>query len=128
MINTPDLLLSERLPVKESKAVLMFWNVLLAELKHGLFGIWVFGSKTRGQSTADSDLDLLVVVRELAPSIRWRIRELAADCSFDYDVLINTHILDQFGWEQHAGQKSTFWREIERDGLALLNTPQFTVA
>ncbi|CUS03968.2 protein of unknown function [Candidatus Promineifilum breve] len=120
--------LSEVLLVNESEAIEVFKNALCAELEHQLFEIWLFGSKARGEAIPDSDLDLLVVVRDLAPSIRWRIRELAADCSFDYDVLINTHILDQSGWEAHAGQKSTFWREIERDGVALIQTPQFTLA
>lgn len=116
--------LSEVLLVDESEAIVVFKNALCAELEHQLLEIWLFGSKARGEATPDSDLDLLVVVRDLAPSIRWRIREIAADCSFEYNILINTHILDRLNWEKQTRQRSTLWHEIERDGIALISASQ----
>ena len=58
-------------------------------------------------------------VERLQLPIRWQIRELAADCSLEYDVLINTHILDSLRWAEHARHASTLWREVRRDGVML---------
>lgn len=94
-------------------------SVLSDTLGDNLLAIWLFGSKARGDDTPDSDVDLLIVVGHLEPPIRWRIREAAADCSLEHDLLINTHIIDRRRWAEHALYASTLWREIKRDGVLL---------
>lgn len=105
----------------EARAIKAFTSTISNELKDRLIGIWLFGSKARGDAGPDSDLDILVVVDRLAPPVRWRIREIAADCSLDYDVLINTHIQDLQKWEKEAKQGSTFRRALNRDGVPILH-------
>jgi predicted nucleotidyltransferase len=107
------------LQTNEEEGVLAFVEALLAELGAGLIAVWLFGSKARGDARPDSDLDVLIIVDVLTPAVRWRIREMAADISLDFDLLINTHILDRPRWQKHTGQASTLWHEIERDGLLL---------
>lgn len=120
MIETTPLL-SE----KETQAIHALASAISNELKDRLIGIWLFGSKARGDASPDSDLDILVVVDHLAPPVRWRIREIAADCSLEYDILINSHIQDMEKWEKEAKQKTTFRRELNRDGVPIpfLNQP-----
>ena len=95
-------------------------NRLHQGLGNHLMGLWLFGSKSRGDFDSDSDIDLLVVLKILQPETRWRIREIAARCSLEYDVLFNTHILDQARWEEEVHYQSTLWHEIQRDGASLL--------
>ena len=93
---------------------------LSAALGDSLVGIWLFGSKSRGDFSPDSDIDLLVVLKNQQPEKRWRIREIAAECSLADDVVFNTHILDQARWQEKMHYQDTRWREIERDGVSLL--------
>jgi predicted nucleotidyltransferase len=95
-------------------------NRLHLSLGDNLMGLWLFGSKSRGDFEPDSDIDLLLVLKTLQPETRWRIREIAAQCSLEHDVLFNTHILDQSHWDEEVHYRSTLWREIQRDGVSLL--------
>jgi predicted nucleotidyltransferase len=89
-------------------------------LPNDVVGIWFFGSKSRGDFRPDSDIDLVVVLRDLQPAKRWCIREIAAECSLTYDVLFNVHILDQALWNEEVHYQGTLWRELQQDGVPLL--------
>jgi hypothetical protein len=45
---------------------------------------------------------------------------LGARISLEYDVLINTHILSRARREEMSRQQATLWREVQRDGIALV--------
>jgi predicted nucleotidyltransferase len=93
---------------------------LYAALHNDVVGVWLFGSKSCGDFRLDSDIDLLVVLRDLQPAKRWCIREIAAECSLTYDVLFNVHILEQARWNEEVQYQGTLWRELQRDGVPLL--------
>jgi uncharacterized protein len=115
MIELPDHLLPH-----EKTAVSACATSLADLLSDNLVGLWLFGSKARGDFDSDSDIDLLIIVKRLDPKIRWRIRATAADCSLHHDVLFNTHIQVQEEWRKISRYAGTLWREIERDGIPLL--------
>lgn len=108
------------LQTKEQAAVNECVARLHDALGDDLIGLWLFGSKSRGDFGPDSDIDLLVVLEDLQPEKRWRIRQIAARCSLEYDVLFNTHILDQERWEKEVRHQGTLWHEIQRDGVSLM--------
>jgi len=87
---------------------------------HELVGLWLFGSKARGDADSDSDVDLLVVLEKAPPQARWHIWGLGSDVSLEYDVLLNAHIVDAARWDDERRYRGTLWREIERDGVPLL--------
>jgi predicted nucleotidyltransferase len=103
----------------ESAAVSECASHLYQVLSHELVGLWLFGSRARGESGPDSDIDLLVVLTTVQPEVRWHIWELGADTSLEYDVLLNVHITDAARWDQERRYRGTLWREIERDGVPL---------
>jgi len=105
----------------EQMAVNDYVNRLHFDLGDNLMGLWLFGSKSRGDFDSDSDIDLLVILKTLQPATRGRIREIAARCSLEHDVLLNTHILDQARWDEEVHYLGTLWREIQRHGVSLLN-------
>ena len=92
---------------------------LHAALRSDIVGVWLFGSKARGEARPDSDIDLCVVLKDLQPPKRWRIREIAAQCSLEYDVLLNVHLLDQARWDEEVHHRGAWWRELQRDGVPL---------
>lgn len=108
------------LHTNEKEALLACTSLLLNLLSNNLATVWFFGSKARGDFSSHSDIDLLVVVSQLDPDTRWNIRAVAADCSLYFDVLFNTHIIERHRWQKMKQQRDTLWREVERDGIALL--------
>lgn len=111
--------LGQWLDTNEKEGLRAFVDALHVGFDFQVHAAWLFGSKARGDSAAYSGIDVLVVIEHLTPQARWRIREIAADYSLEYDVLINTHILATAAWQKHVEQHSTLWREIQRDGIQL---------
>jgi predicted nucleotidyltransferase len=107
----------------ESAAINEYAKSLQQSLGHQLVGLWLFGSKARGDSDADSDIDLLVVLRNAQPEIRWYIWDLGSDVSLGYDILLNAHIIDAARWDDERRYRGTLWREIERDGVPFTRKP-----
>jgi hypothetical protein len=112
----------------ECAAVGEFVRRLPEVLGHDPVGVWLFGSKARGEADADSDIDLLVVLENVQPETRWHIWGLGADISLEYDVLLNTHIIDAARWDDERRFRGTVWREIAHDGVRLEASSASTVA
>jgi uncharacterized protein len=111
---------SEHLLENEQSALQEYAKRLTEFLGEEIRHLWLFGSKARGDFDDDSDIDVLIVLRHLDPNRRSVIRRMAARISLDYDILINTHILEEAEWEKAVRFHGTIWREIERDGIPLL--------
>jgi predicted nucleotidyltransferase len=103
----------------ESVAVSEYARRLHQTLSDKLVGLWLFGSKARGDSDSDSDIDLLVVLKTVQSETQWHIWDLGSDVSLEYDVLLNAHIIDAARWADERQYRGTLWREIERDGVPL---------
>jgi predicted nucleotidyltransferase len=111
--------LPHHLHLNEKEAIATVVTMLFQTLNNNLVDLYLFGSKSRGDFHADSDIDLLVIVNKLDPASRWQVRATAADCSLQYDVLFNTHIIDKARWDHLAQHQDTLWREVQRDGISL---------
>lgn len=102
------------------RAALQNFAASLIQLANGaVVGVWLFGSKARGDFEWDSDLDLLIVLVDADWTIRDRIHLLAARVSLEHDVLINTHFLSGAAWARMARQHATLWQQVRRDGFPL---------
>jgi predicted nucleotidyltransferase len=86
----------------------------------------LFGSKARGESKPDSDLDVLVVV----DSDDWRehkqIRYLAADISLRYDVDLSPRVWSVSHRQEMEELQSLLYQNIRRDRINLLKTVDAT--
>ena len=111
--------LPEHLQTNEKEALMAVSATLSQKLGDNLVGLYLFGSKARGDAHADSDIDLLVILQNLNPDSRWLVRATAADCSLQHDVLFNTHLYDKERWDDLVQYQDTLWREIRRDGIPL---------
>ena len=90
------------------------------EVGDQLIGIWLFGSKARGDSDPDSDIDLLAVIQAQDWDVWHTIRRVSARQSLEHDVLFNVHIVDLAYWSDETRHQGTLWREIQRDGVSLM--------
>ena len=77
----------------------------------------IYGSRARGTATEDSDLDVLLIVRE---GDWWEKRRIAAP---GYDLAIGTYavpsimIYTRAEWEDRRRTRAPFWQTVTRDGV-----------
>ena len=79
----------------------------------------VFGSKARGDATPDSDLDILVVIREGDWPVKDAVTEPGYTSSIGTAVVPSFMVLTRQEWDQHARERAPFWRTVTRDGVAV---------
>lgn len=79
--------------------------------------IILYGSKARGDSTVDSDIDILVVLAQEDRLSRRDILTIAAQISLEYDVLLSPLVI---GEKRLAQQREfTLYRNITNDAVQL---------
>ena len=78
-----------------------------------------FGSKARGTATADSDLDLLVVIQHGD----WRLKDAVTEAghllAIGMDVVPSIIVLTMEEWGRLQQRAAPFWQTVTRDGVAV---------
>jgi predicted nucleotidyltransferase len=80
-------------------------------------GLLVYGSEARGEARPDSDVDLLLILRDVNRPSREidRIADILADFNLRYGVLLSVLPVDENTLKTAEGP---FWRNVRREGLA----------
>jgi predicted nucleotidyltransferase len=77
----------------------------------------LFGSKARGDSGPDSDVDILVLVKEEDRDLRGKLIDLASDISLEYEVLLSPRVIGEERWRARKGFQ--LYQNIARDAVAI---------
>jgi predicted nucleotidyltransferase len=80
--------------------------------------IWAFGSRARGDSTWESDLDVCVVLNQHTPDIDDRIVQIAWEVGFEHEVVIVPLCFASADFEHGPMSESTLVANILHDGVA----------
>lgn len=111
--------LSARLTSYEQEAIESFLTRVQIDHPGRVFQAILFGSKARGDSHPDSDIDVLLVV----DSDEWRfqhaISDIASDVSLEYGVLIGPRVIGQANWEEMAQGRFSLHENVSREGIPL---------
>jgi predicted nucleotidyltransferase len=104
----------------ESHAIQILIERLTQAFPDQILATTLFGSKARGDASAESDIDILVIIQSEDWQLVRQIRQIGARVSLEQDVLFNMHVVDHAHWAEMEHAQSTYWRNVQRDGVALL--------
>lgn len=79
----------------------------------------VFGSKARGDARADSDLDLLLIIKEGDWRFKLAVSDLGYDLSLGTDCVPSIMVLTEEEREQRIQNESIFWGVIQEEGISV---------
>lgn len=114
---------SDRLTAGERAAVQAF----LQRLHHSYHQIVqrtvLFGSKARGDSEPDSDIDILIIVDKESWPLRDAISAIAARVSLEYGILIGPRVIGQERWYRMQRERFSLYENVAREGISLFLEP-----
>lgn len=80
----------------------------------------LFGSKARGDSSEESDIDLLLLTSQ---PLHWKVRHAIIDALFDvemkHDVVISIVVNTVYDWHEGICTVLPIHEEINREGVAI---------
>jgi len=103
----------------EEKAVLEFKKEVLEKLGNNVREITLFGSKARGDYTAGSDVDLLVVIKEEDRWMKREIIDVSTDVLFKLDVFISPKVMSEKHYLNLLRLQTGFIKNIQREGIKI---------
>lgn len=79
----------------------------------------LFGSKARGDSTKDSDIDLLLVVKEKSLQLRRNIYDILFELDPYYELKISILIYSKAEYQKNEELRSSFIENLEKEAVVL---------
>ena len=79
----------------------------------------LFGSRARGDGDEDSDLDVLIVVRDLTGAEAREVGQAAGDALTQHDVILSPFVVSTEHMDRLRSRERTIALEITRDAVPL---------
>lgn len=80
----------------------------------------VYGSKARGDAHEDSDIDVLIIVRNEAGDLKRRLRRIGYRLSAASYAVPSILAYTQEEWARYKNLGSAFHEAVEREAVAVL--------
>ncbi|MEW6482933.1 MAG: nucleotidyltransferase domain-containing protein [bacterium] len=103
---------------KEKRVVTSFVKEIRERLGNKILSIRLFGSKTRGDFTKESDIDIFILVKK-RKGIRDEISDIAADYLFETNSPLATVVYSLSEYKKNKGLGSFFLEKVEKEGVVL---------
>ena len=108
-----------KLKPNERKAISAFSRRLKKALGKELVSVLLFGSKARGDSWRDSDVDIFVLIRKQTVSALRKVAKVTSDIWWEYDVLLSTVTYDLEEEEKNVAMGSFFFQAVKNEGVRI---------
>jgi len=108
---------------KEQKAA-VFSYLRLLQKKYGdkIEQVVLFGSVARGEFDEESDVDIMVVLKNGSRKLRDEISMASFDLILKNNVILSPMVMDRKTYEWHKKYRDPLYNSIKRDGIDLWKT------
>lgn len=104
---------------KEKLALREFKKETFEGLKGKVLGLKLFGSKARGNFKKESDIDILMVVKERRPKIVKFVYHMATKILLKYGIYLSIKIIEREELERGLKVQFPFYLVIQKEGINL---------
>jgi predicted nucleotidyltransferase len=108
-----------KLKPNERKAINAFSRRLKKALGKQLVSVLLFGSKARGESHKESDIDIFVLVKRATLQVDDKVAGITADIWEQYDVILSPVIYSVYERERNLQMHSFFFEAVQAEGVPL---------
>ena len=95
-------------------------RALAAQHPGAVSQLLIYGSKARGTAHAESDLDVLLIVKNEAAARKRDLRRIGYLLAATSDAVPSIFAYTEDEWESRRRRGSTFRRAVERDAVSVL--------
>lgn len=106
-------------PVLEQPILQEFKRRVEQRFPGELIRVVLFGSKARGDASAESDIDVLTVVRSQDWKLGDEIRDIGYELEIAHGVVLSIQVMGQRQYQELKARGSTFLEQVEQEGLAV---------
>ena len=107
------------LALKDRQAIEEFSRRLAPLLGDKLLRLALFGSKLEGRDTAESDIDLLVLIKDPAAPLRNDILDLAFEVNLKYGVYLSPRIISQSIFDHSVWRLTPFLQRLRQNSVSV---------
>ena len=109
----------KHLEPQERKALMDLVACLQQRFSHTICHVLVFGSKVRGNSDDESEIDLLIVVDKYSWALETEITRLTTQIDCVHKVVLSDHVISNERFMQMNARREPLYRSLEAEGIDL---------
>lgn len=87
--------------------------------RFNIIDLRLYGSKARGDSTAESDIDVMIEIDESSPEIESQIDDIIFNINLEYDTLISAIIMNRKEIEEGPMSEAPIYKVIQKEGIPI---------
>lgn len=108
-----------KLNIKEKSALQDLKNSLKIRMREDFVELKLFGSKARGDARADSDIDVLVIVKSEDWHVSDMVYELVTDILIEKGVSISPKVISEREYNIQTEEGIPFIKNVVREGVTV---------